>query len=541
MELTVKNDYTSAEAEEGHVGKVDAQTKHLETEGWNSGNCYGLKSENETTRTRAIASWSVCFLASVGIALIIIFLAIIPAVIQTRVDETDIIISKAIIIKPGNESFNSEVYQEMYHKGPKQHGYIQFNTLTINWAGMDMVDMTDNNYLNLADDMHTLKSAATVVDTHALTAFNNFAVVMDECFWFISGSATVKTSTGLQVPVKIKDKKTTLNGFNNFIIPPVVNTVMINGGDASRMFSSITGTMKMTSNIELQFGQTLYYYVKYMGVNVGIGSLSNFNLETGTFDIASDIDLGIGGADSPGYAELMMLVTEFVSQRDAPIEMGPFWLANPVNWLTPSLSIITMASILPALKESEKLLTQISMYPPTYPSPGGSFGEPLTIPFFLYVLNPIDADFRLTSVKAKVFSGDTKIHIANVDQTLDYTVSPKTTSLSPLLNANSIISQVALGETARIKAIKWAYLTLETTITGFIGDYPIATSYNQVAYTWIYPTGSPASDDTPATGLGGVPPSSIPPSPNPNPCYNPTWLDPVPAPGDSVCTDATLA
>eukprot|EP00601_Ochromonadales_sp_CCMP2298_P011952 CAMPEP_0173248716 /NCGR_PEP_ID=MMETSP1142-20121109/18623_1 /TAXON_ID=483371 /ORGANISM="non described non described, Strain CCMP2298" /LENGTH=249 /DNA_ID=CAMNT_0014181273 /DNA_START=247 /DNA_END=993 /DNA_ORIENTATION=+ len=249
MELAVKNDYASTEAEEGYVGKTEPM-KQIETEGWNYGNWYGLKSQDKATRTRAIAFWSVLFVLSTLVGLLILFLVTIPAVVQARVDDTQIIISKATIIKPGNESFTSEVYQEMYHKGPKEHGYIQFDTLTINWAGMDMVDMSDNNYLNLADDMHTLKSAATVVDTHALTAFNNFAVVMDECFWFISGSATVKTSTGLQVPVKIKDKKTTLNGFNNFIIPPVVNTVMINGGDASRMFSSITGTMKMTSNIE---------------------------------------------------------------------------------------------------------------------------------------------------------------------------------------------------------------------------------------------------------------------------------------------------
>jgi hypothetical protein len=277
------------------------------------------------------------------------------------VDDTEIRISKATIIKPSNETFRSEVYQEMYHHGPKEHGYIQFNTLTINWAGMDMVDMTDSNYLNLHDDMHTLGSRATVVDTNALTAFNNYAVVTDDCYWFISGDATVKTSSGLLIPVKIDNKKTTLNGFNNFIIPPVVNTVLITGGRGGRINpriqSSITGTMKMTSNIELQFGQTLYYHVKYMGVVVGTGSLSNFILETGTFDIASDIDLGEGGPDAPGYAELMMLITEFVSGRDAPIEMGPFYLANPVNWLTPSLSIITMKSTLPAL--TEKLLTQI--------------------------------------------------------------------------------------------------------------------------------------------------------------------------------------
>jgi hypothetical protein len=148
--------------------------------------------------------------------------------------------------------------------------------------------------------------------------------------------------------------------------------------------------------------------------------------------------------------------------------------------------------------------------------------DPFLIPFFLYVLNPIDSDFTLTSIKAQVYStgpfGEQRI--ADVDQTLDYTIAPHTTSLSPLLYSNSNIYEPPFGdagfpgfavqETGRIKAIGYGSLTLVTTITGFIGDYPVATSYTQAdVYTYIAP---------------GPPPANPPPEANPNPVTNPNWL-----------------
>lgn len=361
--------------------------------------CCGLNSNHpEIKKTARLKFCFGCFIF-LAILLPIIFLVIISEVTQHMVDESDLVIIEANIINPNDVSFSSQVTQK-FENVDDVDGSLQMHQLSLYWNDGDgnkkLATLTHSNSLEIGSSKVKLNSQANVKDVQALSDFNLFAISADQFNWRIKGTATVKTA-GLHIPVDV-DKTIAMRGFNNFPVSPVIDQINITGGTSEFITNTILATFTNDANIAITFGQEVSFTLKSEGIIIGEGKIDDLELKTGTFPVKAFVQLSASGTTE--YDQLMKVISDFTCGRDSPVTMGPFKTATTITWLEAGLNSMNLQTSIPGL--TQKLIVSADMYP-----------AGVTIPFTMYMSNPIDTIYKLSHITAKIYSNG--IMISTID------------------------------------------------------------------------------------------------------------------------------
>jgi hypothetical protein len=427
--------------------------------------CCGLNSSDSQIKQSSRLKFCFGCFTFLAILLPLLFLVIIPEVTQGMVDDSDLVIIEANIINPNDVSFQSHVTQKF--KGVEgTHGTIQMHKLSLQWndgtGNKKLAALTHSNEVDITTSKVTLKSQATVKDIDALSEFNLFAISADKFKWQIHGTATVETS-GLTIPVDV-DKTVDMVGFNNFPIPPVIDQINITNGTPTIITNEILATFTNDANIAISFGQDVEFTLKSEEITIGTGVIPDLDLKTGVFPVSAFVYL-TATPETTEYDQLMKVISNFTTGLPSPVTMGPFKATTTIQWLEAGLASMNLLSAIPGL--TEKLITSVDMYP----------NGTLVIPFEMNMKNPIDTIFRLTHLKATIYSSG--IAISTVDADVDITIPPRSSIISPLINANAIYTTEALTELGRLEIVGSGLLNVRSTLTGAINEFPTLSTYAQ--------------------------------------------------------------
>jgi hypothetical protein len=448
----------------------DADPSNNDEKGKRDGDCCGLNSSDSQIKQSSRLKFCFGCLTFLLAILLIIFLVIIPEVTQNMVDDSDLIIYEVNIINPNDISFESHVTQKFKDVSDGTHATIQMHKLSLTWndntgnGKKKLASLTHSNEMDITTSKVTLKSQAEVKDLEALSEFNLFAITANEFNWMIHGTATVTTS-GLVIPVDI-EKTLKMTGFNNFPIPPLINQINVTDGTPTVITNEIQATFTNVANIAISFGQTVEFILKSHEIIIGKGMIPNLDLKIGPFDVNATLFLS-ANPNTTQYDQLMKVISNFTTGLSSPVTLEQFSASTPsIQWLEAGLASMNLQSSIPGV--TDELIMTVDMYP----------DGTLVIPFQMMMKNAIDTIFRLTHLKATIYSND--IAIATVNTDVNITLSPRATLLSPLIDSHVIYTATALQELGRLETVGSGLLDVRSsTITGAINEFRTVSSYSQ--------------------------------------------------------------
>jgi hypothetical protein len=429
----------------------------------------GLRSMDPKRRTKSRIICSASCITFLTIFLPVLFLVIVPIFIQDIVNKSDIVIIQATIIEPNDKSFTSSVRQKFTNTGSitaKAH----MHDIRILWEDdndTEMVKLSNSNTIKVSSEEAVLTSRAIVTNKEELTAFNTYAMNAEYVHWHLVGKVQIQSFINVEVDI---DKHIDLVAFNNFPIPPIVQQINTTGGTKTQLFNHIIATFTSTSNIELQLNQNLNFIVKSNDISIGYGTLPNCTLLIGTHDyVASMIMLAHSDFE---LNQINEVISNHTNGLDVMLTIGPFYTDKTIEWLAPALSTMSLPTTMPGI--TTQIIKQVDMYPPKVP---------VTVPFTILMHNPIDAPFRVTHITGDIFSSNIKI--ATVSQTLDITIPPHTMLMSPLLEANSVLSPSAYKVFENLELKGGGYIDVLSSMDGYIDKFPVILTYDQYNTTAI--------------------------------------------------------
>lgn len=395
------------------------------------------------------------------------FLSIIPSEVKEECEHTSIEISVAHISNPTNEGFESDVTMRFSKGSPIPDTTIQMHDTYIKWRDVSgelrtLVKLSHTHQIKAVTGDQQLKSIATVVDMEAFTSFNQFSVDAGSILWDMSGAARVHALIDVEVDL---DKPVTMEGFNNFSIPPVVQDVTVTGGSPTELYSVSNTEITSQANIALYLAQDLNFYIKSRGITIGLATIPNAVLDTGTFTSTSNVVMK--WSTQQEYDELMLVLGRFMMGQPSNVTMENFFLTNTITWLEPGLDSIKMSSSLPGV--SDALVGQINMYI--------SLLHLINVPFDLHLFNPVDSYVEMQSVTCEIyFEG---VHIADVDeQDIGLMIPPKTMVISPKFSARTDLKHTST--LVDLLNAKFGYLDLYCSMKSLVGEFPVSAVYNQM-------------------------------------------------------------
>lgn len=395
------------------------------------------------------------------------FLSIIPSEVSSECKDTQISIVEAHISNPTNEGFDSDVTMQFSKGSPIPHTTIKMHDTYIKWDGNGdgrsrMVKLSHTHKLQAITGHQQLKSKATVVDLELLTNFNEYSVDAGQILWEMQGSATVQTLIDVDVDI---DKSVTMEGYNSFSIPPVVQDVTVTGGSPTELYSISNTVIKSQSNMALHFGQDLNFLIKSRGTTIGVATIPDATLYTGEFTSTSNVVMKWGTQQE--YDELMTVLGQFMMGNPSEITMENFYLTNPVTWLEPGLNSIKMSSALPGVSDS--LVVQINMYV--------SIRHIVNVPFDLHLFNPIDSEVEMQDVTCKIYYDNE--HIADVDEDkIGLKIPPKSMVVSPTFTARVDFKHT--GTVLDLLQAGFGYLDLYCSMKTLVEQFPVEAVYDQM-------------------------------------------------------------
>jgi hypothetical protein len=433
--------------------------------------CTGLNHADPQIRQASRLKFCLSCFIFLAILLPIIFLVIIPEVTQHMVDESDLHIIEANIINPNDVSFTSHVtqkFQNIDEDSVSNDAEIQMHKLSLLWndgtGNKKLATLTHSNAIGVSTSKVTMKSQANVKDVDALSEFNLFAISANKFQWEIHGTATVET-LGLRIPVDVK-KTVDMIGFNNFPIPPVINQINITNGSPTVITNQIQATFTNDANIALTFGQDVEFTLTSNDIQIGTGVIPNLDLQTGTFPVSATVYLSATEGTTQ-YNQLMAVISNFTTGYPSPVIMGPFRATSTIQWLEAGLASMRLSSAIPGL--TQELIDSVDMYP---------IDGSVVIPFTMYMTNPIDTTYKLTHITAQISSNGTLI--SSVDADVEISIPARETILSPVMNAiANYMDPVALEEIGKLETAGTGLLSVRSTLTGFINEFPTVSSYAQ--------------------------------------------------------------
>lgn len=122
----------------------------------------------------------------------IVFLVIIPAIIQSICNSTGIEIKSALITNPTNTDFDSAIVVE-FGKSPPIPATVKINQLTASWNGAgggNLLVLSNTNTVSISTKPTTLYAEGEVSSVSAMSTFLKSAVSATALQWTLQGDGS---------------------------------------------------------------------------------------------------------------------------------------------------------------------------------------------------------------------------------------------------------------------------------------------------------------------------------------------------------------
>jgi LEA14-like dessication related protein len=439
--------------------------------------CYyyaGLSSDDPALKSRSqyIIYGHVVGFTLVTIGIILTFTVIIPAIMQNIVNQSNLNLITAGIANPSNASFTSTVLGKFTNAGSTT-AKVKMNTLTVSWAGPgggDMLKLSHSNSLTVENNHEaTMTSLATVYDMEAFSNFNTYLIHHDSAQWTIDGTAEVSFIVTSTVNFH---KEVTLQGANNFSIPPQVLNTNITNGTATELLIASDVIMTSQSNVNLDLGQTLYFNLILNGVKIGVGHINNYQMVEGPYQTVAHLDLTFSNNEE--YTQICYLMGNYSCGYDMNATMQGFYLSPPLTWLTPALASMTMETTLPGCKD--ELVRTIYLY--------DNQVVPTTLPYTMVLYNPQPVPMIITAITGNIYSSGYLIATVN-NQDLYIIVPPHGTNTTMQLPSKSVVSGPGLQVFKNLVKNGGGLVDLDSHIIGNFSEFKASITYKQANVTLI--------------------------------------------------------
>jgi hypothetical protein len=409
-----------------------------------------LDTHDSTSKTKTCFGMSrlkfccACTFFNLALWVPLILCVIIPAIMQSLVNHADLTISAVTIVNPTTASFQAVNVQTFTNAGSIT-ATAYTNHLNINWntpTGGQLVQLGKSNEFEVKNNHQvSMTSTATVENEDAFTNFNSAAINGSSMTWQLSGDVDVTFVVTAKCNL---DKTVTIQGFDNFPIPPNVTCVNTTGGTAAVLHNLITATMTSTSDISIQFGQTMHFLLKSAGITVGVGSIPNYDMVSGTSVVNADVALSYSSTEEK--TQLMRVLSNYSNGMTSPVTMSNFYTETTIDWLAPALNSISMDTIMPGATAS--FVINVTMFEPVDPERG--------VDFTMLLYNPIDTDTTITHI-AGDFSYQGVVFGTIDTDTYIYLPTHKRT-MSPKLTAEPAPGAAAIKAYADLVSFVWIVL-----------------------------------------------------------------------------------
>lgn len=120
---------------------------------------------------------------------LIIFLVIIPAIIQSICNSTEIEIKSALITNPTNNNFDSTIVAE-FGKAPPIPATVKINQITASWNGAgggSLLTLSNTNTVSISTKPTALYGVAEVSSASAMSNFLESAISATSLQWTLQG------------------------------------------------------------------------------------------------------------------------------------------------------------------------------------------------------------------------------------------------------------------------------------------------------------------------------------------------------------------
>jgi hypothetical protein len=328
-----------------------------------------------------------CFWFNVALWLPLWLLVIIPAIMQSLVNHSDLTINSVTIMNPTSTSFTAINYQTFSNAGSITAN-AKTSYLNINWntpSGGHMVQLGESNSFQVKNNKQVqMTSTATITDATAFANFNTAAITNESLTWQLQGVVDVTFVVTAKCNI---NKNIEVIGFGNFQTPPNVTKVNTTGGTAFVLNNLITATMTSTSDISIDFGQTMHFLLLSEGIQIGIGSIPNYNMIAGVSTVQAEMALSF--SNELEKEQLMRVLSNYSNGFTSSVTMANFYTETPITWLAPALNTISMDTVMPAAPS--RFVVNVTLCNPVDPEKG--------VPFDMLLYNPIDTDTIITHIE----------------------------------------------------------------------------------------------------------------------------------------------
>lgn len=425
----------------------------------------GLRSSDSSVRYRSRIICAGCCCFWLAASLLIFFFAILPAIISNIVSNSDLTVESVSITNPTATSFQSSVVQKFSNTGPIS-ATAKLDTLYISWnqpGGGKMVALSNSGTIKVSSSPVTMSSTASVVNLTAFTDFNTASVSAQTSQWTIEGDADITAIVTTKVHLS---KTVTLNGFDNFPVSPVINSLNTTGGSPTVLFNKISASMYSASNIQLALGQSLFFYLSSSGIRVGVGELPNYTMESGTSQVTAAINMTYSNTEE--YNQLMKILGNYSSGVDSSVVMESFFTAVPIPWLAPALASMKMNTYVPGVTSS--FVQNVTMTYKLNPLNG--------VPFTMTMYNPTDTVTVMNTMTGTIYYNTTAFSTVDLKD-LNIVIPPKTTIVSQSLIAQPIVDPKATAAYVQLTTAGHGLLDVVSVIQMDLSAFPATIDYVQ--------------------------------------------------------------
>jgi hypothetical protein len=426
-----------------------------------------------------LSTWStkmIILMVSLALFFILIplvFTIVIPSFIVDSCEKADISIQKATFINPSDSTFRTSIDLK-FSSGVSISSQVDIHDMKVSWndlGGGRVLKLNHINQLAVTTSSQTMHAMVQVSNLTALTDFASSIMISDKFQLDMKGDATVTVIVPADVTL---DKSSQLLGFGNWSTDATIPTLNITNGTSEYLTAISVADLTSTSNLEIIFGQNVYYKLKVHGdVFVGLGTFTNFTLFTGNFSDMSTINLYY--TNPKEYDGLMYLIGNYMSRVDTPVVVNDLYLENTVKWLQPALSSIQIHAVIPGLS------TNLVMYADMYVS----VKNPLKVPFTLTLFNPLIVPVLFDTMDADIYYEGRVIAVVQATN-LQVLVPP-----GSQVTTQEIESQVDPRETSTVLALLdagYGLIDCYAVITIYIVEFKATVNYFQTNISaYIHP------------------------------------------------------
>lgn len=311
---------------------------------------------------------------------------------------------------------------------------FQLHTADISWdqeSSTTMISLSKSNTLTVRNDHDgTMNTQATVDDSEAFANFNEYLMHAESATWKLSGTAYVTYIVKAKVNL---DKTLVLQGYNNFSIPPIIQSTNLTNGTHTTLYAVTSVTVTSQSNVQFNLGQNMYYHIYYLGEQIGIGYIPNYSIYPGA--TTQDTNLEFFYTTSSQQSALMQMLSYYTCGINTNFTLQNFYMDPPITWLTPALNSITMESTLPA--STDPIVLKITIY-----SKGNN---PTKLPFSLTLYNPQGVPITVYSLVGNVTYENTLIATVNLPNiSPPIIIQPYSNTTSQQLPSKSYINSASV-------------------------------------------------------------------------------------------------